>query len=118
MDYKMVSTYGVSSEEIEKLKKCDNVGAARGAYSKELFYNYEQQNHVLKAISYSEADKDNPNRLNTPVLIEGKMPMSGECLIEKKITAPHSFKIGQPLISPIPMRINPSPTALNTAAIR
>ena len=98
MDYKMVSTYGVSSEEIEKLKRCDNVRAAAGAYSKELFYNYEQQNHVLKAISYSEADKDNPNRLNTPVLIEGKMPSRpGECLIEKKITAPHSCKIGNTL---------------------
>ena len=98
MDYKLVSTFGVSSGEIEQIKKLDTVEGACGGYSKEIFYSYEQQNHVLKAISYSQADKDNPNRMNIPVLVEGRFPSQpGECLIEKKITAPHSFKIGNTL---------------------
>ena len=98
MDYKLVSTFGVSSDEIEELKKLDTVEGACGGYSKEIFYNYEQQSHVLKAISYSQADEDNPNRMNLPVLVEGRFPTQpGECLIEKKISAPQSFKIGNTL---------------------
>lgn len=98
MDYKMMSTVGVRSQDVEEVKKADNIEGACAAYSKEVFYYYNKQNYVLKAISYSETDDDNPNKLNKPVLIEGRYPKEpGECLVEKKITAPESFKIGSTL---------------------
>ncbi|MBO5575270.1 MAG: ABC transporter permease [Ruminococcus sp.] len=99
MDCKLMSTVGVSSSEVEAVKKLDSVEGAMGSYSKEVFYNYDRQNYVLKALSYIQSDgSDNPNLLNTPVLIEGKYPENdGECLIEKKLTAPESFKIGSTL---------------------
>lgn len=95
MDYKMMSTIGVRSQDVEQVKKADNVEGVCAAYSKEVFYYYNKQNYVMKALSYSETDDDNPNKLNKPVLIEGRYPKEpGECLVEKKITAPESFKIG------------------------
>ena len=95
MDYKMMSTVGVRSQDVEEVKKADNIEGACAAYSKEVFYYYNKQNYVLKAISYSETDEKSPNKLNKPVLIEGRYPKEpGECLVEKKITAPESFKIG------------------------
>ena len=98
MDYKMMSTVGVRSQDVEEVKKADNIEGACAAYSKEVFYYYNKQNYVLKAISYSETDEKSPNKLNKPVLIEGRYPKEpGECLVEKKITAPDSFKIGSTL---------------------
>lgn len=98
MDYKMMSTVGVRSQDVEEVKKADNIEGACAAYSKEVFYYYNKQNYVLKAISYSETDDKSQNKLNKPVLIEGRYPKEpGECLVEKKITAPDSFKIGSTL---------------------
>ncbi|MBQ8120730.1 MAG: ABC transporter permease [Ruminococcus sp.] len=98
MDYKMMSTVGVRSQDVEEVKKADNIEGVAAAYSKEVFYYYNKQNYVLKAISYSETDEKSPNKLNKPVLIEGRYPKEpGECLVEKKITAPDSFKIGSTL---------------------
>ena len=95
MDYKMVSTIGVRSEDVEAVKKADSVQGVCAGYSKEVFYHYNDQNFVLKALSYSEISDENPNKLNRPVLVEGRFPESeGECLIETKLSAPDSFKIG------------------------
>ena len=98
MDYKMMSTIGVRSQDVEAVKQAQGVQGAAAAYSKEVFYYYNKQNYVLKALSYSENDSGSPNIMNKPVLVEGRFPeQEGECLIETKITAPGSFKIGNTL---------------------
>ena len=95
MDYKMVSTVGVRSEDVEAVKKADNAEGVCAGYSKEVFYHYNDQNYVLKALSYSETSDDNINKLNRPVLVEGRFPeKAGECMIENKLSAPDSFRIG------------------------
>ena len=96
MDYKMQSTFGVRSEDVETVRKADGVDGVMAAYSKEVFYRWDQQNYVLKALSYIDSDdSSDPDLMNRPVLLEGRFPKDeGECLIEKKLTAPESFKIG------------------------
>ena len=96
MDYKMMSTAGVRSQDVEAVRKAENVEGAAAAYSKEVFYYFNDQNYVLKAMSYSDPDaQDSPNKLNKLVLVEGRYPENeGECLIEHKLSAPSSFKIG------------------------
>ena len=96
MDYKMMSTIGVRSQDVEAVRKADSVEGASAAYSKEVFYSYNDQNYVLKAMSYSDPDaQDSPHKLNKLVLVEGRYPeKEGECIIEKKLSAPASFKIG------------------------
>lgn len=96
MDYKMMSTFGVSSQDVEAVKQAQDVDGVMAAYSKEVFYNYDQQSYVLKAFSYKESQDDgNANLLNKPVLVKGRYPSAeGECMIEQKINTPQSFKIG------------------------
>ena len=96
MDLKLISTYGVKSEDVEAVKKADNVEGVMAAYSKEVFYYYNNQNLVLKFISYnSTLSEDHKNKMNKPLLLEGEYPKnSGECLVEVKVNSPDTFKIG------------------------
>lgn len=96
MDLKLMSTYGVKSEDVEAVKKADNVEGVMAAYSKEVFYYYNNENLVLKFISYNDTlDENNVNKMNKPVLIEGEYPKNkGECLVEVKVNSPKTFKIG------------------------
>ena len=65
MDLKLMSTYGVKSEDVEAVKKADNVEGVMAAYSKEVFYYYNNENLVLKFISYNDTlDENNVNKIN------------------------------------------------------
>lgn len=96
MDIKLMSSVGVKSEDVEAVKKADNVEGVMAGYSKDVFYYYNNQNLVLKFMSYNDRlSNDSPNKLNKPVLLEGRFPESGgECLVEVKMSSPETFKIG------------------------
>ena len=96
MDLKLASTLGVRSQDIEEIKKAPEVEGVMAGYSKDVYYRYESRNLVLKFMSYnSDLPESSPNKLNTPEIIEGRMPQKeGECLIEIKATSPDTFKVG------------------------
>lgn len=99
MDMKLVSTIGVKSSDVEAVKKADNVEGVMAGYSKEVFYFHNNQNLVLKCMSYNDKlDDDSPNKLNKLVLTEGRLPETeGECVVEVKMSSPDTFKIGEKL---------------------
>lgn len=96
MDLKMLSTVGVRSEDVEAVKKADNVKGVMAGYSKDVFYSYKNRNIVLKFMSYNDRlDDGSKNKLNKPVLIEGRFPdKKGECVAEVKVNSPDTIKIG------------------------
>ncbi len=95
MDIRLQSTVGIKSEDVSALSKLDFVKGAMPAYSKDVFYNYNDENIVLKALSYTDKYKGNDS-LNRLVVLEGRLPeKSGECVVEKKVSSPESFKIGE-----------------------
>ena len=96
MDCKLTSTLGVRSEDVEAVKKVSDVEGVMAGYSKDVYYKYKSQNLVLKFMSYNSVLPENsPNKLNTPEIIEGRMPeKERECLIEVKATSPDTFKVG------------------------
>lgn len=96
MDIKLVSSIGVKSSDVEAVKKADNVEGVMAGYSKEVFYFYNNQNLVLKCMSYNDTLEDgSPNKLNKLVLTEGRLPENeGECVVEVKMSSPDTFKIG------------------------
>lgn len=95
MDLKLMSTAGVRSEDVDAVRKAENVEAAIPGYSKDVFYYYNNQNCVLKVMSLPN---ESMGRMNTPVVLEGRLPeKSGECVVERKITSPSTFKIGNTL---------------------
>ena len=96
MDLKLVSNIGIKSQDVEAVKRASHVSGAMAAYSKDVFYLYENRNIVLKMMSYNDRlDKNSRNDLNRLSLSEGRMPeTAGECLVEKCLGSPDTFRIG------------------------
>ena len=97
MDLRLRSNIGVKSKDIAAVRSAEGVEGACAGYSKEFYYNYDQRNVVLKAISInSNVESGGVNDLNAPVLQEGRLPTAkNECAVEVKIGAPDTFKIGE-----------------------
>ena len=116
MDLKLVSTIGVRSQDVEAVKACEGVSGAMAAYSKDVFYLYQNRNVVLKFMSYNRTlDPDSENLMNTLSLSEGRMPENaGECLVEKCLGAPDTFEIGNKITVTEPDREKPLSDSLRT----
>lgn len=99
MDLKLVSTIGIKSEDVIAVRHADGVKGAMPGYTKDVLYNYNNRNVVLKVMSYnSSMSRSSSNYLNKPVLIEGRFPeKSGECVVEVKLSSPDTFKVGNKL---------------------
>ena len=76
-DFKVLSTYGFTGEEISEIQSQDYVLSAEGGYSVDfLFVDKDESEAVLKAISM-------PENINLIELKEGRMPQSdSECVID------------------------------------
>lgn len=104
MDLRLRSNIGVRSSEIAAVRSAEGVSGACAGYSKDLYYTYGDQNLVLKAISLnSNASGSEKNDLNLPEVIEGRLPREkNECVVEKKMSSPDTFEVGNSitLLSP------------------
>ena len=99
MDLMFTSEIGVRSADVEAVKTADHIKGAHAAYSKEVFYRYDNKNIVLKCISFNSAlPDDSPNLMNKLNVIEGRLPdKDGECAVEVKLSSPSTFKLGEKL---------------------
>ncbi len=99
MDIKLVSSIGITADEVSRVNSISDVSGVMPAYSADLFLNVDGESIVVKAMSYNTLiSSQNPNNMNRPVLIEGRLPQnSGECAVEVKFNSPESFKIGNKL---------------------
>lgn len=99
MDYRLVSSIGIKSEDVDAVRKAQGVKGAAPGYAKDVFYSYDNKSCVLKVMSISDTllpiDKD---YLNNPVVLEGRLPENpGECVVEKKLSSPSTFEVGNTL---------------------
>lgn len=95
MDLKLQSSIGVRSEDVDAVRAAKNVASATAGYSEDVFYNYDDQNIVVKVMSLPNSFKGEMNNIE---LLEGRLPeKSGECVVENKLNVPESFKIGSRL---------------------
>ena len=76
-DFKVLSTYGFTEDEVDKLEEKDEVLLAEGGYSRDfLFVSAEGDEAALKAISM-------PEGINTLELKDGRFPeASDECVLD------------------------------------
>ena len=104
MDLKFMSTIGISAKDISAINSINGVSGVMPNYSKDFFVQIDDENLVVKAISYNKNLQQNDiYNINKPVLIDGRMPeKSGECVVEVKTNTPKSFAIGNSikLLSP------------------
>ena len=76
-DFKLLSTYGFTADEVEKLQEYPKIITAEGAYSIDfLFLSSDDKEAALKAISL-------PEYINTVELAAGRLPEAeNECVLD------------------------------------
>lgn len=88
MDFRIISTIGLTDDDVKDMEAVDGVSAVTGAYSQEVLCETADQELVLNLISLSEG-------VNKPTLTSGKMPSGDrECLVDKKLLEDGLYKIG------------------------
>lgn len=91
MDSKIVSTLGISDNDLSLLEDNDKILDYYASHSVDV--NLTNSNNVVKFMEY---DETNTNKINTPVVIEGRLPQnSGEIALDEKASKiDSSLKIG------------------------
>lgn len=86
-DIQVLSTLGLTDEDIEELSKIENVENIYGSYEVDGKIQTENSEIVAKVISLSG--------VNNPVLLEGNMPQNeSECLVEPTFLIVNNKQIG------------------------
>lgn len=80
MDIEIISTLGLTEEDIAALSQRDGVLAVEGSYTADGIVPSGDNDPVVKILSISEQG------LNTPNLLRGRMPQNAnECLVEESM---------------------------------
>lgn len=88
MDMRLLSSLGLTDEDVSAALALEDVAAAEGSYTADLFIAVDGSDSVAKAHSV-------PETLNLPLLLEGALPASAyECAIEEDLAAFLSLGIG------------------------
>ncbi len=78
MDLRVVSTLGLTDEDLEAISGQEGVELAQGAYTIDATVEVAGNDSTVKVLSYTQD-------INLPVLLEGRMPENaGECLVEPR----------------------------------
>ncbi len=89
-DIKLLSTLGLTKEDITALKQIDGIEEVYGEYSEDILLNFEEEELVTKVLSLDE--------VNQVSLVEGRMPQnSKECLVEKSFCTQTGKTLGDTL---------------------
>ena len=88
-DIQVLSTLGLTEDDIDALKAQDAIEAAEGAYGIDAFASSDATDAVVKVLSLSGAG------INDVLLREGRMPArADECVVEEKMLGLMDISIG------------------------
>lgn len=86
-DIQIVSTLGLTKEDIEEISKIENIEIIQGSYEVDGKIEIENKEIITKFITLGE--------LNTPILLEGNLPQNeDECLVEEIFLTSNHKQIG------------------------
>lgn len=100
MDVEVISTLGLTDDDVDAIKKLDTVEGVFPTYSMDVITNVKDQDRVLKVHglptdNLSDSNKDYINRVK---LIKGRLPKNlGECVVLKPKYDHLNLKIGKTL---------------------
>lgn len=87
-DTKIVSTLGLTDDDVSEISKLENIEKVYGLYSEDVFVKFSDIESVVKVIEYNE-------NINLPELTNGKLPEKvDECVIDKNMQNAQNIKIG------------------------
>lgn len=97
MDYRILSNFGLTEEDIEEIRRIDGVEGVQAAYSVDALVNDGQSQKVIRvhSITHEHMDKEDPDYINQLIVVEGRLPSKdGEIVVEKTQMLENSFKVG------------------------
>lgn len=100
MDVEVISTLGLTDDDVKAIKKLDTVEGVFPTYSMDVITNVKDQDRVLKvhALPTDDLSNDNKDYINRVKLIKGRLPKnSGECVVLKPKYDHLNLKIGKTL---------------------
>lgn len=91
-DIKLISTLGLTKDDVNAIKKINNTSDVEGSYSKDILIKTDNAQYVVKALGITE-------KINNVKLIKGKMPTKeNEILVEDGLLKHQNLKIGDSII--------------------
>ncbi|GAA6395978.1 FtsX-like permease family protein [Solibaculum mannosilyticum] len=97
-DLHLLSTFGFNDNDLNAIRQTDGIRGFMPSYSVDVMEGDDQDSGtVLKVLSLPQdvSNTDDPNNLNQPLLVEGRLPeKSGECVVDYGMHAPSSFTLG------------------------
>ncbi len=88
MDIRVLSTLGLTEEDLEAIGEIEGIRTAMPAYSADMLCDTENRQLIVKLMSY-------PDELNKITVREGRMPeKSGECLADTAFITSSGLSIG------------------------
>lgn len=86
-DIEILSTLGLTQQDIEEISKIENVEAVDGAYEIDGKIETESKETIAKFITIGD--------INKPLLLEGELPVNeNECLVEEAFLSANNKSIG------------------------
>ena len=87
-DIKVISTLGLTDEDVESIKKINGVKEVYGVYDKDVIFEKNNIDYILNAMEYTQ----NVNQFN---LVEGRLPENEyECIVEENFIHTQKMNIG------------------------
>ncbi len=107
-DIKIVSTLGLTDDDLSELSKIDNIEKIYGLYSEDVFTTFSDIETVVKVIEYNE-------NINELEFVEGTIPKNAdECVIDKNMKIAQNIKIGDDIEIKEDLDEDEDPTFTNT----
>jgi putative ABC transport system permease protein len=93
-DVRVISNFGLTDQDISRLRELDGVEQAEPAYSADLFAKLGDASHLFRFHSMTPPASEGPMAV-APVVIEGRMPEhSGECAVAHRFSLISCCAIG------------------------
>ena len=88
MDIKVVSTYGLTEEDVDVIERLPAIESAEGTYSVDVLFDVKGDKQVVHVMAETDT-------VNTVTVMEGRMPKNDkECLVDYDFLAATEYEIG------------------------
>lgn len=99
MDLRVVSTFGLTEDDVAEIQKVDGIEGVFATYTKDVLTHVDTEQYVVKVHALPEnTDENNANYINRLEIVEGRLPQkSGECVIQETQMFKLPMNIGEKL---------------------
>lgn len=98
MDYRIMSNFGITDEDIKAIEKVDGVKAVMPAYEADVFVSIDTTQTVMRihSLDLNHLGDDDDEYMNHLIVTQGRLPQkSGEIVVEEGKLVSNSLSVGQ-----------------------